>query len=328
MSPLIVLPAGFLLDLMFGDPRWMPHCVVVIGKLIALMERICRRLFPKTARGELVGGTVLTICVVLAAFVAAHAVIAMAAKAHPLAGTAVQIFICYQALATKCLADAGKQVYGKLALGDLDGARRAVAGIVGRDTAALDADAVTRATVETVAENTSDGVVAPMFYFALGGAPLALAYKAINTMDSMLGYKNQRYLHFGRASARLDDVANYVPARLTALLMIAAAAPCGLDWRRAWRTIRRDGRNHTSPNAGYPEAACAGALGVRLGGDSAYGGVVVRKPSIGDATRDIEPDDIRRANRILYAAACLCFILCYGGFLIARHVTDGMTAWN
>ena len=312
VEALIPLAAGFALDLLLGDPPRLPHVVVAIGRTIAGLERPLRLALPKTARGELAGGTILVLAVVGLAFFAPLAVLHWAARLDPRAALALECLVCYQVLATKCLRDAGMRVYRALARGDLAGARQAVGMIVGRDTAGLDADAVARATVETVAENASDGVVAPMLFFAVGGAPLALLYKAINTMDSMLGYKNEKYLFFGRTAARLDDVANFLPARLTAMLMVPGAALAGLDWRNALRVCLRDRNRHTSPNAGYPEAACAGALGIRLGGDSVYGGRLVSKPTLGDPSRDIGADDIRRAGRLLYACAGLCFILCCG----------------
>lgn len=317
MNALIALTAGFLLDLVFGDPLRMPHGVVAIGKGIARTERTLRRRFPATRRGELAGGIVLVGIIAALSFCIPYLIVTVAGRLHPVFRLVLEAFICYQTLATKCLRDASMAVYQALAQGDLSGARKAVGMIVGRDTAELDAQAVIRATVETVAENASDGVVAPMCCFAVGGAPLAVLYKAINTMDSMLGYRNDKYLYFGRAAARLDDVANFIPARLTALLMLPAAALCGLDWRGAFRVCRRDRTAHTSPNAGYPEAACAGALGIRLGGDSVYGGKVVHKPALGDSSRGIEPEDIRRVNRLLYGCAWLCFFVCCAGIFWA-----------
>ncbi len=328
MSHAIALAAGFLLDLAAGDPLWLPHPVVAIGRLIARLEKWLRRLFSATPRGELFGGAVLVAVVASLSFGVAYGAVAIVSHANHWAGAALESFLCYQTLATKCLRDAGMTVFDELARGDLPAARRAVGRIVGRDTDSLDNGGVARATVETVAENSSDGVVAPLLYFAVGGAPLAVLYKAINTMDSMLGYKNDKYLYFGRAAARLDDVANFVPARLTALLMIPAAALAGLDWRGAARTVRRDRLNHTSPNSGHPEAACAGALGVRLGGGSHYGGRLVAKPAIGDDGRAIEAEDIRRAGRLLYWTAVLCFVLCAGCVVITRFLIDGAIAWN
>ena len=200
-------------------------------------------------------------------------------------------------------------VYRELTKPDLPAARTAVSRIVGRDTQALTAEGVTKAAVETVAENASDGVIAPLFYMLLGGAPLALTYKAINTMDSMVGYKNERYLHFGRAAAKLDDIANFLPSRIAALLWVAAAALTGNDARNAWRIWRRDRRNHASPNSAQTESACAGALNVQLAGPAYYFGEYYKKPTIGDAVRPIEPEDIRRADRMMYAESLLALAL-------------------
>lgn len=232
-----------------------------------------------------------------------------AAALHPLLGLAVQMFWCGQALAAKGLVQESMNVYRELTKPDLPAARIAVSRIVGRDTEALTAEGVTKAAVETVAENASDGVIAPLFYMLLGGAPLALTYKAINTMDSMVGYKNTQYLYFGRAAAKLDDVANYLPSRIAALLWVAAAALTGNDARSAWRIWRRDRRNHASPNSAQTESACAGALNVQLAGPAYYFGEYYPKPTIGDAVRPIEPEDIRRADRMMYAESLLALAL-------------------
>ncbi|MCC8116855.1 MAG: adenosylcobinamide-phosphate synthase CbiB [Planctomycetes bacterium] len=304
------LAVGFVLDLCLGDPRTLPHPVVWIGRSIGLGEKILRPLFPKSDTGQYRAGYVLVVIVCLGTLIATVAVLAVLSFLNPILRTLAEAFICYQMLATKCLADAAGKVLVALKSGDLVAARAAVGEIVGRDTASMSTADITRATVETVAENTSDGVIAPLFYFAVGGAPLAVLYKAINTMDSMIGYKNDRYRHFGRAAAILDDYANFLPARLTGLLMIPAAFITGLDWRGARRIYSRDRRNHTSPNAGHPEAACAGALGVQLGGTSTYAGEVVVKPTLGDPARALGPDDIVSACRLLYATALLAFLAC------------------
>ena len=228
-----------------------------------------------------------------------------AAKLSPWLGLAVQMFWCGQALAAKGLAQESTNVYRALIKPDLPAARKAVSRIVGRDTQSLTLEGVTKAAVETVAENASDGVIAPLLYMLLGGAPLALTYKAINTMDSMLGYKNEKYLYFGRAAAKLDDAANYLPSRLAGLLWCAAAALTGNSPKGAWRIWRRDRRCHASPNSAQTESACAGALGVQLAGPAYYFGEYYAKPTIGDPLRPIEPEDIRRANRMMYAESVL-----------------------
>lgn len=300
---------GFVLDAIFGDPAWLPHPVVLMGKAITALEKRLRTQFPKTPQGELCGGAVLAAILPVGTFLITALVCRLAAALHPLAELAVQMFWCAQALAAKGLAQESRNVYKELQKQDLPAARKAVARIVGRDTQNLTAEGVTKAAVETVAENASDGVIAPLLYMLLGGAPLALTYKAINTMDSMLGYKNQKYLYFGRAAARLDDVANYLPSRLAGLLWVAAAALTGSSARGAWKIWRRDRHNHASPNSAQTESACAGALGVQLAGPAYYFGEYYDKPTIGDALRPVEPKDILRADRMMYAESLLALVL-------------------
>ena len=300
---------GFVLDAIFGDPAWLPHPVVYMGKAISALEKGLRARLPKTPEGELWGGHILAFCLPVGTFAITSLVCMGAAALHPLLGLAVQMFWCGQALAAKGLVQESTNVYRELTKPDLPAARKAVSRIVGRDTQALTAEGVTKAAVETVAENASDGVIAPLLYMLLGGAPLALTYKAINTMDSMVGYKNERYLHFGRAAAKLDDIANFLPSRIAALLWVAAAALTGNDARSAWRIWRRDRRNHASPNSAQTESACAGALNVQLAGPAYYFGEYYKKPTIGDAVRPIEPEDIRRADRMMYAESLLALAL-------------------
>ena len=308
MSGLAVL-GGFVLDAVFGDPAWLPHPVVLMGKCISKLEKKLRARFPKTQQGELLAGAVLAFCLPVGTFLLTSAVCLLAAKISPWLGLAVQMFWCGQALAAKGLVQESRNVYNELVKPDLPAARKAVSRIVGRDTENLTAEGVTKAAVETVAENASDGVIAPLLYMLLGGAPLALTYKAVNTMDSMVGYKNETYLYFGRAAAKLDDMANYIPSRLAALLWAAAAALTGNDAKGAWRIWRRDRRNHASPNSAQTESACAGALGVQLAGPAYYFGEYYPKPTIGDALRPIEPQDILRADRMMYAASILALVL-------------------
>ena len=300
---------GFVLDAIFGDPAWLPHPVVYMGKAISALEKGLRARLPKTPEGELWGGRILAFCLPVGTFALASLVCIGAAALHPLLGLAVQMFWCGQALAAKGLVQESTNVYRELTKPDLPAARIAVSRIVGRDTQALTAEGVTKAAVETVAENASDGVIAPLLYMLLGGAPLALTYKAINTMDSMVGYKNTQYLYFGRAAAKLDDIANYLPSRIAALLWVAAAALTGNDARNAWRIWRRDRHNHASPNSAQTESACAGALNVQLAGPAYYFGEYYPKPTIGDAVRPIEPEDIRRADRMMYAESLLALVL-------------------
>lgn len=309
---------GFLLDLWLADPAWMSHPVVIMGKCITGLEKFLRARFPATPEGERAAGRVLAVALPVGTLLLTAAVCVVANRLHPLLGLAVQTIWCWQALAVKGLAVESRRVYGCLAAEDLPGARKAVARIVGRDTQNLTEEGVTKAAIETVAENFSDGVIAPLVYMLIGGAPLALCYKAINTMDSMVGYKNQRYLHFGRAAARLDDAANFLPSRLAALFWILAAALTGQDEKNAWRIWRRDRRNHASPNSAQTESACAGALGVQLAGPAYYFGEYYDKPTIGDARRAVEPQDILRANRMLFAgafAALLVGLLLRGSIL-------------
>ena len=301
---------GFVLDALFGDPAWLPHPVVYMGKAISKLEKFLRLRLPKTPQGELLGGAIVAFCLPVGTFLLTGLVCWGAARLHPLLGLAVQMFWCGQALAARGLVQESTNVYKELKKPDLPGARKAVSRIVGRDTAELTAEGVTKAAVETVAENASDGVIAPLLYMLIGGAPLALTYKAINTMDSMLGYKNEKYLYFGRIPAKLDDAANYLPSRLAALLWVAAAAFTRNDAKGAWKIWRRDRRNHASPNSAQTESACAGALGVQLAGPAYYFGEYYAKPTIGDALRPIEPEDILRANQMMYVASS--FALAWG----------------
>ena len=300
---------GFVLDLLFGDPAWLPHPVVYMGRAISALEQRLRARLPRTPQGELLGGAILAFCLPVGTFLLTSLVCLGAAALSPWLGLAVQMFWCGQALAAKGLAQESTRVYRELIKPDLPAARRAVSRIVGRDTQNLTLEGVTKAAVETVAENASDGVIAPLLYMLLGGAPLALTYKAINTMDSMLGYKNEKYLYFGRAAAKLDDAANYLPSRIAGLLWVAAAALTGNSASGAWKIWRRDRRNHASPNSAQTESACAGALGVQLAGPACYFGEYYDKPTIGDSLRPIEPEDIRRANRMMYAESLLALAI-------------------
>lgn len=301
---------GFALDLLFGDPQRLPHPVQAMGLLISVLEGALRRIFPKTDRGEIFGGAVLVLIVCFFSFTIPLLLLFFASLLGEWAVLALQSLMCWQALAAKGLAKSAMQVYKPLTGGDMQSARKQLGMIVGRDTDELDSAAITRAAVETVAENTSDGVVAPMIFFALGGAPLAFLYKAVNTMDSMVGYKNEKYLYFGRAAARTDDVLNYPPARLTGLLTVVSAFICGLDGKNSWRILKRDHKNHSSPNSGWPEAACAGALVISLGGTSKYFGVPVEKPTIGDDILKPLPEAIPKACKLELLSAALCFALC------------------
>ena len=312
MLILYAMLIGFALDLLFGDPAWLPHPVVWMGRYISAFVRAVRPRFPETARGELCCGALLAVSLPVLTLALSGSVCVLARRIHPAAALAVQSLWCAQSLAARGLYTESMRVYAALRAGELPAAREAVARIVGRDTARLDREGVAKAAVETVAENFSDGFAAPLLYMLLGGAPLALFYKAVNTMDSMVGYQTQRYRFFGRAAAKLDDAANLLPSRIAALFWIAAARLTGFDARRAFRIWRRDAGKHLSPNAGQTESACAGALGVRLGGDAWYFGELHEKASLGDALRPCEAEDIPRANRMMLCAGFLLTLACAG----------------
>ncbi|HJC38369.1 MAG TPA: adenosylcobinamide-phosphate synthase CbiB [Candidatus Mediterraneibacter faecigallinarum] len=309
MISLAACITGFLLDFIFGDPVWLYHPVRVIGNFISFGEKTLRKIFRKTPGGELAAGAVLWFLTAGLSFLIPFAVLAGAQMLHPVLRFLVESFWCYQILAARCLVNESGKVYDRLKENDLPGARKAVSMIVGRDTENLTVEGVTKAAVETVAENTSDGVTAPLLFLILGGVPLGFLYKAVNTMDSMLGYKNEKYLYFGRFPARMDDVFNYIPSRTTALLMTAAAFLTGMDGKNAWKIYLRDRRKHASPNAAQTEAVCAGALRVRLAGDAVYFGKLYKKEYLGDSLRPIEAEDIRRAGRLMYVTAVLMLII-------------------
>lgn len=313
LMSLAACAAGVLLDLLFGDPVWLYHPVRLIGNWISWGERQLRKVCGTHLT---VAGGVLWVLTAGMAFAIPFGLLALAGWIHPALRFLLETFWCFQILAAKCLASESRKVYDRLKARDLPGARKAVSMIVGRDTEKLTEEGVTKAAVETVAENTSDGVTAPLIYLLIGGAPLGFLYKAVNTMDSMLGYKNDRYLYFGRIPAKMDDVFNYIPARVTALLMTISAFLTGLDGKNAWKIYRRDRKKHASPNAAQTESVCAGALGVRLAGDAVYFGKLYKKEFIGDALRSIEPEDIIRTGRLMYAAELLTLIL-GGGLKLA-----------
>ena len=291
--------------MLFGDPHGFPHIVRLIGALISVLEKLLRRILPATGRGESTGGILLVCTVTTVCTGIAFAALYLCYKVLPLAGYILESILCWQLLAAKSLDMESMRVYQSLMEDNIEGARKNVSMIVGRDTAALDKAGVTRAAVETVAENASDGVAAPLLYIMLAGAAFGCLYKAVNTMDSMVGYKNEKYIRFGCAAAKTDDVLNYIPSRLCALLMVAAAFLMRLDAKNALHIWRRDRRKHASPNSAQTEAACAGALGIRLAGPVSYFGVQQDKPYIGDDKRPIRTDDIPAANRLMYATSAL-----------------------
>ncbi len=305
LIPALPLILGFLLDCIIGDPYNIPHPVRLMGRLITRLENLVRA----RMRNLRLGGVLLAVTVILLSFAAPLILLRICYRISTVLGTAAETILCCYMLAARCLCNESMRVCRAAESGDTEGARRAVSMIVGRDTDVLDHDGIVRAAVETVAENTSDGVTAPLFFMGLGGAAGAFLYKAVNTMDSMIGYKNENYADIGRFAAKLDDVLNFIPSRLTALLMVAAAPLLRLDGKNALRIWRRDRRNHESPNSAQTESACAGALHVRLAGDAWYFGELHKKPYIGDDDRNIEPEDIRRANRLMYASSVLMLLI-------------------
>lgn len=301
---------GFILDMIFGDPHGFPHPVRLMGGLISALEKRLLDMENRNLDRELKNGKLLAAAVLLSVSAVSSVVFIAAYFAHPIFGACAEAFMTYQILAAKGLKSESMKVFDRLERDDLSGARKEVSMIVGRDADNLDAEGVTKAAVETVAENTSDGVVAPMLYCAVGGPVLGIMYKAVNTMDSMIGYKNDKYLYFGRAAAKLDDAANFLPARISAVFMLFSAFIGGFDFKNALRIYKRDRLKHSSPNSAHTEAVCAGALGVRLAGDAVYFGKTVKKPFIGEALRKIEPGDIRRANRLMYFTAWTAETVC------------------
>nr|WP_308668438.1 adenosylcobinamide-phosphate synthase CbiB [uncultured Agathobacter sp.] len=314
---IIAFIAGFVLDLLIGDPHFIPHPVRLIGSLISFLDkRLNSDVKYNSSENEAnltkyKRGVLLAFTVIFATFAVSVIILVAAYSINLYAGVIAEAVMTWQILATKCLRVESMRVYDALRTDGVEAGRRAVSMIVGRDTSVLDEAGVTRAAVETVAENTSDGVIAPMLYTAIGGPVLGFVYKAVNTMDSMLGYKNDKYMYFGRFAARLDDVVNFIPARISAYLMIGAAFIGGrqFDGKNAYRIFKRDRFNHASPNSAQTESVCAGALRVQLAGDAVYFGRLVKKKYIGDRLREIEYEDIKRANRLMYITAFLCELL-------------------
>lgn len=308
---ILVLPLiiGFAVDLLLGDPHSFPHPIRLIGKLISALEKLFRQLFKKKER---TAGTLAAVSVLVISTAVPTALVMLCYYINIWLGIAVEGILCYYLIASKCLYNESMAVYKKIAADDVEGARSAVSMIVGRDTNVLDETGIIKAAVETVAENTADGVTAPLLFIMLGGAPLGFFYKAANTMDSMIGYKNEKYIDFGRFAAKLDDALNFIPSRLTALMMVLSAYITRLDGKNAYRIWRRDRRNHASPNSAQTESVCAGALDVQLAGNAYYFGKICEKKTIGDDIRPIENDDIRRANRLMYCTTAITLALAIG----------------
>ncbi|MFA9376660.1 MAG: adenosylcobinamide-phosphate synthase CbiB [Lachnotalea sp.] len=300
---------GFIIDLIIGDPHGMWHPICAIGNLISFLNKGIRAIFPKSKKGELIGGAILTIVVVSISMIISFLLLYFSYQFNFYVGFVIETIMCYQILSTKSLKDESMKVYDGFESCDVEKARFAVSMIVGRDTATLSKEGIVKATVETVAENTSDGVIAPLIFMMIGGPILGFGYKAVNTLDSMVGYKNEEYLFFGRASAKLDDILNFIPARISGILMVIGSAICGLDSKNSWKIFIRDRYNHASPNSAQTEAACAGALNVMLAGDAYYFGKLFEKKTIGDNNRNIEPEDIRKINKLMYTTAILGLII-------------------
>ena len=298
---------GFILDWFIGDPYSLPHPIVAIGKFIAFLDRKLR--LGGGDKRDILRGALTAVIVVSVSTVIPAVILELMWMIHPIAFFIVNSVMCFQMLAARQLVIESEKVRKALAASDTEAARKAVANIVGRDTDVLDDKGICRAAVETVAENGSDGVVAPLFWMFLFGAAGGFFYKSINTMDSMLGYTNEKYLYFGRVPAKTDDVVNYIPARLAGLLMIATCPFLHLDTRNAWKIFKRDRYKHASPNSAQTESACAGALDIRLAGDAVYGGVVHKKEYIGDPIREIEPDDIKRAGDLMYLSSAFMLVI-------------------
>lgn len=314
---MLTIVTGYVADILFGDPPWLPHPVRFIGLGISKLEGFLRnrKLGPEEEKYR---GVILTITIVGITYSVTYGVVRLSNFLNIYFGFLVEVILVYQMFAIKSLAVESRRVLKQLQNGSLPEARRFLSYIVGRDTETLSEQEIVRGTVETVAENISDGIIAPMVFAFIGGIPLGMAYKAVNTLDSMVGYKNDKYINFGWASARLDDLANFIPARLTGILIVIAAFLCGFDWRNAWFILKRDCRNHSSPNSGYPEAAVAGALGIQIGGLNTYFGKPVYKPAIGDPNIRINKNNIAQTIIVMYATSFICLITLYSLFLLVK----------
>jgi len=323
--------AAFILDIFFGDPHWMPHPVRFIGWLINKTEKVLMNYINKETgeyklrRSKRRSGIFLTLFVVGVTFLTVFTILRIAIFVSPVLFHILNIYFIYTSFAARCLAVETQKVYNELIRNDIEKARKSLAMLVGRDTNDLSAKDIVRGAVETTAENTVDGVISPLFFAVLGslvglGAPLVYGFKAISTLDSMVGYMNEKYIDFGMFSAKADDAANYIPARLSGFLLPLSAALCGMNGSQSFKTMLRDRRNHKSPNCAYPEAAVAGALGVMLGGNNVYFGKVVEKPTIGDAHRDLEPMDIKRTVKLMYCSAALSLMLLSSIYMVVLYV--------
>ena len=308
---------AFLLDIMIGDPRWFPHPVRMIGVCIEYCEKVLRRLIPS----EQVGGIFLTFIIVIGTYLVTYQLLIFFYEIRWSLGILVSIIIIFFSLSTRDLLRETGNVLKALKSGNLKTARKNLSRIVGRDTQNLSEEQIATGCIETSAENIVDGIIAPLFYAFIGGPALAMAYKSINTLDSMVGYKNDRYIDFGRASAKLDDVANYIPARIAAVVLPIASYLCGANYSNSVKILKRDGRKHPSPNSGIPEAAIAGALGIRLGGPSVYNDVRSDKPFIGDPQRNVSFHDISSTSKIVVVSAIISVVIGISVLLIDGYLS-------
>ncbi|MDP2862469.1 MAG: adenosylcobinamide-phosphate synthase CbiB [Desulfobacterales bacterium] len=308
MMTVEVFISACIIDIIVGDPRWFPHPVAIIGRWTRFVEEKIRA--HTTHASEKKGGIVLWFSVVIPSFFITYGITEASFFIGALVGMIITTLLASLTLATRSLYEESRVVIDALTRGDVEAARKGLSMIVGRDTANLDEAGILRAVIETVSENLSDGIVAPMFYLAVGGLPLAMTYKAVNTLDSMVGYKDAKYMDIGCFSAKMDDVLNWVPARITGFIIVIAAFILRFNWRDSWRIMRKDGRNHTSPNSGIPEAAVAGALGIQLGGKISYFDKITYKPTIGDRLKETDKKDVKNAWAIMFTASLLMAVIC------------------
>ena len=319
MTAIMPIIIGFVIDSFIGDPYNLPHPIRLIGRLISKLEKFIRRRF----RNLYAGGVFLALTVIFISAVVPFFILYFYYRLNIVFGILIEGIFCYYLIAPKCLRNESMKVYSAIKIKDTEKARKAVSMIVGRDTDCLDESGIIKAAVETVAENTSDGVTAPIMYMSLGGAVFGFIYKAVNTMDSMIGYKNDKYINLGRFAAKLDDVFNFIPSRLTAAVMILSAYILGMNGKNAFRIWKRDRRKHASPNSAQTEAVCAGALEIRLAGDAYYFGKLHKKEYIGDDIRPIENEDIRRANKLMYCTSIIVLIVS----VLIRGIIFGGVLW-
>lgn len=303
-----MLLVAFILDIIFKDPRLLPHPVIFIGRLIKYSEIVLRKIFRRGIVAETIAGTLLVLFVVSVSFIIPYIILSIFYSINMVLGIVLEVFLCFQILSLGSLKEVAMKVYTELSTGNIIGARKQLNNLVGRDTEELEEKGVIKATIESVAENTNDGIVAPMFYILIGGASFGLLYKAVNTLDSMIGYKTKKYLYFGKVAARLDDILNIIPARITGLLYVLAALLSGLNYKQSYSTLIRDRWNHASPNSGYPESAISGALGIQLGGPVSYFGEMVDKKYIGEDMKEPNMEDIPKACMLMTIVSVFALI--------------------